>query len=234
MRRFYFQGQIKIDTVIKIENELFNHIVNVVKIKKDENFIIFNSESGNYFCVLKNIEKRFGEAKVLYKIPENEKNSSKISVYQCIPKGNILNEIIERNVELGVTEFTPIISERTIKRTKELKQRWFEIIKNSTEQCGRTDLMKINSPIMFNEIFNNDIQGKRLICYENSENLIDIANLKGFNDFHIILGPEGGFTLSEIERASEKGFESVSLGQNILKCLTANILVVGFISIFKS
>ena len=76
MRRFYFQGQVKIDTVIKIENELFNHIINVVKIKKGENFIIFNSESGNYFCVLKNIEKRFGEAKVLYKIPENEKNSS--------------------------------------------------------------------------------------------------------------------------------------------------------------
>ena len=45
MRRFYFQGQVKIDTVIKIENELFNHIINVVKIKKGENFIIFNSES---------------------------------------------------------------------------------------------------------------------------------------------------------------------------------------------
>ena len=94
--------------------------------------------------------------------------------------------------------------------------------------------MKIKMPIMFNEIFNNDMQGKKLICYENSENLIDIKNFKGFKDFHIILGPEGGFTLSEIEKASEKGFESVSLGQNILKCLTANILVVGFISLFKS
>ena len=47
--------------------------------------------------------------------------------------------------------------------------------------------MKINMPIMFNEIFNNDMQGKKLICYENSENLIDIKNFKGFKDFHIIL-----------------------------------------------
>ena len=234
MRRFYYPERIEIDTKIKIENELYNHIVNVVKIKKDENFIIFNSESGNFFCVLKNIENRFGELEVLYKLPEKEKNNFKISVYQCIPKGNILNEIIERNVELGVTSFTPIVSERTIKRTKELKKRWLEIIKHSTEQCGRTDLMKVNMPIMFNEIFNNHFQGKKLICYENSENIINIENFKGFNDFHIILGPEGGFTINEIEKANRNGFESISLGKNILKCLTANILAIGFLSLIKS
>ena len=72
MRRFYYPERIEIDTKIKIENELYNHIVNVVKIKKDENFIIFNSESGNFFCVLKNIENRFGELEVLYKFFYNK------------------------------------------------------------------------------------------------------------------------------------------------------------------
>ena len=94
--------------------------------------------------------------------------------------------------------------------------------------------MKVNMPIMFNEIFNNHFQGKKLICYENSENIINIENFKGFNDFHIILGPEGGFTINEIVKANENGFESISLGKNILKCLTANILAIGFLSLLKS
>ena len=84
-------------------------------------------------------------------------------------------------------------------------------------------------PIMFNEIFNNHFQGKKLICYENSENIINIESFKGFNDFHIILGPEGGFTINEIEKANGSGFESISLGKNILKCFFRNCVIIIFI-----
>ena len=236
MRRFYLKEKIELEKKFFIKNDLFNHVINVLKFKKNQNIVFFDITSNNFFCEILNVNKTNAEVIPLYKIPQKVQSKIEIKVYQCIPKGNILNDIIEKDVELGVTEFTPIISERTIKRTKEFKEKWNEIIKNSTQQCGRSRLMKINTPVYFKDLFKNEFDGEKIIFYENANELIklDFFNKKKKNSVHIILGPEGGFSLDEVNTANSNGFKSYSLGNNVLKCLTANILAVGFIYLLNS
>ena len=96
--------------------------------------------------------------------------------------------------------------------------------------------MKINTPVYFKDLFKNEFDGEKIIFYENANELIklDFFNKKKKNSVHIILGPEGGFSLDEVNTANSNGFKSYSLGNNVLKCLTANILAVGFIYLLNS
>ena len=94
-----------------------------------------------------------------YLRPKETINEPDINVYQSIPKGKTIENIIEKSVELGVKEFIPIISSRTIKKSLEVKERWLEIVKTATKQCGRNDIMKIHEPLQYSDIFKKIIRG---------------------------------------------------------------------------
>mgnify|MGYP001158079703 FL=1 len=234
MKRFFYNGILIENEIIELDKELYHHIIRVLKMKKNDNLYLFDIKENEYFCNIQKIYKENAEIKVMYKNKKKSDLKIKINVYQCLPKGNQIDDIIEKNVELNVVTFTPVISERTIKKSINIKSRWLEIIKNSSEQCGRNDLMQIREPIYFKDIFNENLIGKNIIFYENSKDLLTLNEIKSNNIFNLIIGPEGGFSENEIKIAEKNHFESFSLGNNILRCHTANILAVGIISLFSS
>ena len=234
MKRFLCKKKLVKDHVVELDSDFYHHAIRVLKIKTNESIVLFNENGKEFYCKIQKILKKSVLVEIQYELDSLSDKRSSIKVFQSIPKGNLIDDLIEKSVELGVTSFNPVISKRTIKKTKEKKERWNEIIKNATEQCGRTDLMQISEPIQFNEIFNQDHNGEKIIFYENSDVTISETNFTKSDKVSIIIGPEGGFTDEEIKLAKENEFKIFSLGKNILKCSTANILAIGIVSLFSS
>ncbi|MBT3475938.1 16S rRNA (uracil(1498)-N(3))-methyltransferase [bacterium] len=227
MNRFFIDKKIKKDEEIKVDGKNFHHCIVVLKHRADDNILIFDIEENEFFCKILEIKKTFMIVQVQYLRPMKNRNEPNITVYQSIPKGKSIEDIIEKSVELGVKEFIPVISGRTIKRSNEVKQRWLEIIKTATKQCGRTDIMKISEPVAYQDIFSLNNSALKIIFYENSVNRITKEFFKPAENVSIIIGPEGGFTKEEITLANNNGFIDLSLGSTILRSSTALILSIG-------
>ena len=234
MNRFYVDKKLKKDEELKIEVENFHHCITVLKHRSNDNIIIFDKDENEFFCKIIKVHKEHMVVETQYLRPKSSTQQLELKVYQSIPKGRAIEEIIEKSVELGVKEFTPVISSRTIKRSNEVKKRWFEIIKTSTKQCGRSDLMTISEPISYSDIFDKKNSELNIIFYENSQNRITKELFRPIKDVSIIIGPEGGFSRDEINLANKNGFVDLSLGNTILRSSTALILGIGITKLICS
>jgi len=189
--------------------------------------------------------------KIVTKTKKDTEPKIKINLYQSIPKLKKFDFIIEKSTELGVSKIIPVISERTqfvilspansgINSAKNLKKlnRWQKIALSASKQCGRTVVPEICSVTNFQDAVKSVCAGENpsksisLIPWEcEQKNTLKtvlqsnslISNLLSLNLF---IGPEGGFSNSEIELACKYGVIPVTLGKRVLRSETAPIVVI--------
>jgi len=216
-----------------ISGDNFKHIIKVLRFKINDELILFdeinNEHTGNIISINK---------KELYvEITETKKNlkesSIDINLFQSVPKGSKMDLIVQKTTELGVNSITPIRTERSIVQDSRKIDRWSKIVIESCKQCGRSQPARIKEFIDFRNIFetisDNDLN---LLFYENNGNkLKDFLSEEkdNYKTINIIIGPEGGFTLEEINYAINKGIKIVGLGPRILRVETASIAAVSAI-----
>ena len=229
--RLYFYDKIKSDLVAQLNKEQSHYIKNVMRLKVGDSFLIFNIQ-GEWQVVIKNFESKKVFIKVLDKL-RNEAVSKNLWLAFSPIRQNLLNFMIQKTTELGVENFIPIISERSI--TKELNtERMKKIFIESSEQSNRLNVPKIISPIKLkNFLLEFPKNGTLIFCDLNSSknDLNKILLRKKQGPMCVLIGPEGDFT--EKERKYILSFDqshSISLGQNILRTETAAIAAVSIVS----
>ncbi len=174
---------------------------------------------------------------------EKEDESIEIYLAQGIPKGEKMDFIVQKSTELGVRMIFPLITERTIPEMDEVSrmkkiERWRRISIEASKQCGRSDLPIIKDIRMLDSFLSKNITGSltgaknelRIILWEGEKKI----TLRDFlrsqtrpERVVLLIGPEGGLSLREVERACSEGFRTVSLGHNILRTETAAIIAIG-------
>ncbi len=140
---------------------------------------------------------------------------------------------LEKATEMGITEITPIICAHSERRQLKLK-RFQRIIQSAMKQSLRYHLPQLNEPVQFSQLLNNKFDGQQFIAHcekEEKRPLKDLAN-PGLST-HILIGPEGDFSTSEIQQALTAGFEPVSLGTHRLRTETAGIAACHTISLLN-
>ena len=150
-------------------------------------------------------------------------------MFQALPKGDKADLIVQKAVELGVQNIVFFNSDYVSEKKFNI-DRLHKINVEACKQCGRSRLSKIYGLYTFDQMLQK-LQGfdKVLVCYEN-EKINDIKNeLKYFNgdNLAIIIGSEGGFSEREIDKCQSNGAVSVTLGNRIMRCETASIVVCG-------
>ena len=233
MYRFFVEpSQIK-DNQICINGSDVNHIKNVLRMKLKEEILISSGEDKEYTCYIEEIGEEEILAHIMYVQEAGYELSSKIYLFQGLPKGDKMELIVQKAVELGVCEVIPVAMKRSVvkldqKKAQKKCARWQEIARSAAKQAGRGYIPKVHEVLSYREALAYSEQLDRvLLPYELAEGMKEtkkvITSILPGQSVGIYIGPEGGFEKEEVDRALEQGAEAITLGKRILRTETAGL-----------
>lgn len=226
-----FVNEEPIEGKFTVTGDDMHHLVRVVRIKKGETIRVSTTAGNNYLCSVSDILDKELIVDVTEQVNSTEL-SNKIYLFQAIPKGDKMETIIEKTVELGVYEIIPVQMKNCIvklddKKKKNKLSRYQTVALTAAKQSKRSIVPQIHDVLSFKEAIeyasNLDLL---LLPYESKNGMkdtYDILNgLQKGQSVGIFIGPEGGFDGSEIELVKDK-CKLISLGRRILRTETAAI-----------
>ena len=243
MPKFFVKSnQIEEDKII-ITGEDVNHIKNVLRLSSDDDIQICDIDTSiNYICKISSIDNDKIECNILNQIDSEAESNVHINVFQGLPKSDKMELIIQKSVELGINEITPVEMKRCVVKIEDKAkskkiERWQKISEVAAKQCGRDRVPKINNVTNIKNICNlvseYDIV---LLAYENEEeNTLKNELLKLKNETNeklrigIIIGPEGGLDKEEVEFLKANGAKPITLGKRILRTETVAFVLTSII-----
>ena len=223
-----------------IEGSDVNHIANVLRMKPGEELLISVKGDWDYLCKIVDIETDRVNLKVLESMEQRELPVN-ITLLQGIPKSDKLEMIIQKAVELGVSEIIPVKTKRVVVKIDEKKvdtkvNRWNAIAESAAKQSKRSIIPKVHEPMSIDNALEivKDF-GVKLIPYENADGIDKtrkiLDNMDKTKNIAVFIGPEGGFEEAEVERIKNSGFEVITLGKRILRTETAGLALLSNIMI---
>ena len=244
----FFVRQNQVDNgKIVINGQDVKHIRNVLRAKVGEELEICNSETGeNFLCSISEFNEDKIWCNIEQKIQEETESNVKVTIFQGLPKADKMEYIIQKSVELGVYDITPVDMKRCVVKLDEKNankkiERWQKISEVAAKQCGRNIIPQINNVINIKKLCeiveNYDIV---LVAYENEENNSlknELSQIKSTiinnqsQEFKIgiVIGPEGGLEKQDVENLKRSGAKIITLGKRILRTETVALNVLSII-----
>ncbi|XOV81416.1 MAG: 16S rRNA (uracil(1498)-N(3))-methyltransferase [Aestuariibacter sp.] len=231
--RIYHPELLHVDQMVTLSKDASNHVINVLRLKNEHPVVLFNGDGNEYSAELQIIGKRQAEALVLSKLSISVESSLEIHLGQGISKGDRMDFVIQKAVELGVTEITPLITERCVvklnqERWQKKSQQWQKIAISACEQCGRNFLPTIHSPMPLQEWMQQSTRQLRLTLNPKADKRLLQLNLPR-DGVRLLIGPEGGLSDSEVYQSEQNGFHDVSLGPRVLRTETAALATLAIL-----
>ncbi len=242
MPRFFVSPEAIADGEIIIAGDDARHIARSLRMAVGDGVTVCDGSGAEYHCTLARIRDEECVAEVREITPSRAEPPAKITLYMAYPKGDKLETVVQKSVELGATRIVPFESERCIKRPapeKAEKQtaRLSRIAEEAAKQCGRAILPTVERPITLATLLTLiPSHSLVLFCYEREEAHTirhALESLDGIPaDIAVIVGAEGGFSEREAEAIAAAGAACVTLGPRILRCETAPDYALSIISCF--
>ena len=232
---FVTEDQIGEETIV-IRGSDVNHIRNVLRMRQGELLFISGGEGTGYECEICHIGTDQVMARILSRSDRTGELPARLHLFQGLPKGDKMELVIQKAVELGVSEVVPVITRRTIvkldKKKEEAKTaRWNAVAESAAKQSGRGVIPVVRGVLSFKEAL--AYAGPfpvKIIAYERAEGMKtlreQLGRIRPGMDTGIFIGPEGGFEEEEISGAESAGAVPVSLGRRILRTETAGLMVL--------
>ena len=236
MPRFFVTKEAINEGVATISGNDAYHIGRSLRMAVGDEIYVSDGEGKEYLARLTRIRDDECLAEIIEEKDSTEP-SMNITLYMAYPKGDKLETVIQKAVELGATRIVPFESSRCIKRPKADKvarqgERLSKIAEEAAKQCGRCIVPEVSLPLSYSNMLEDAASAElKLICYEKESDLSIKAlfSEKKPDSIAVIVGCEGGFSPEEIEEATSAGCHSVTLGKRILRCETAPSAVLSMI-----
>ena len=216
---------------ITVTGQDAHHLIRVVRLKNGEKIRVSCADGSNYICQVKGPQGDDLVVSVLEEVPSTEL-PNKIYLFQALPKGDRIETIIEKCVELGVYEIIPVQMKNCIvklddKKKKTKLARYQAIAESAAKQSKRSIIPNIHEILDFKQAYEYALDlDVILLPYECKNGMKDtfdvLSNLKKGQSIGVFIGPEGGFDPSEIELVGDSA-KLISLGGRILRTDTAAI-----------
>lgn len=219
LHRFIHDCDLSKEEIEILNKSLINQVKNVFRLKSGEKIILSDGMGNEGETVINSITKDRLVVSILKRNRETHSDKN-VHLYLSILKKENFELAVQKSVEAGVSQITPIISERTVK-TGLNKNRLEKIISEASEQCGRSRMPLLNSPISFDDAFKIANSDEKIIFHLGYP---EYAPAKEAKSSSIFIGPEGGFSEKEILLAENSDFKIFSLGPLTLRAETAAII----------
>ena len=228
---FFAQKEFIYGDKIEIVGDDAFHIARSLRMAAGDRISVADGEGAVYECTLSEIRDERCVCDILEKNPAKTESPMETTLYMAYPKGDKLEVVIQKAVELGAYRIVPFESERCIKKPSADKldkklERLNRIAKEAAKQCGRARIPVVLAPMSFNDMVKSAAKSELpLFCYE-CESTRSLAQVleefsKPPRTVSVTVGCEGGFSEREAMAAISGGLISVGLGPRILRCETA-------------
>ena len=235
---FVTPDQVK-EEEIYIEGTDVNHIKNVLRMKAGERLEVSDGNNRKYLCEIVSLSPEEVRVHIVEELEKNTELPSEIYLFQGLPKGDKMDLIVQKAVELGASGIVPVSTKRSVvklddKKASKKRERWQSIAEGGAKQSGRTVIPKVEQVLSYKEAI---ACAKKLdvvlLPYELAEGMQEtrdiISGILPGQSVGIFIGPEGGFDTSEVAYAIEQGIKPITLGKRILRTETAGLAVLSIL-----
>jgi 16S rRNA (uracil1498-N3)-methyltransferase len=213
-----------------------HYLRTVLRLQQGDRFIAINTQGYWWLAELRSGQ---AHAQILKTINAQTELPVSITLMAALPKGNGFDEVVRQATELGVACIIPILSQRTLLNPSTQKlERWRRIVQEAAEQSERQIVPPVLDPITFAESLqeqsrtqpNQPLQRYLCVARQAAPHLLHCLQAAPRSAIWIATGPEGGWTAAEVEAAIAAGYQPVSLGQRILRAVTAPLAALALVA----
>ncbi len=235
MHRFFVSADNITGETAYIDKQEARHIKKVLRLKAGDEVILFDGSGQEYKALLMESEKNNLFARIIEIKMKEDSPEISLCLVQGIAKGDKMDNIIQKATEIGTAVIYPLSSERTIVRLQgdsavKKVNRWQQIAREACKQCRRNVIPLVKPVMEIDQIFQDIGDFPALMLYENEQDNSLRQVLHSIREtvlttgkIFLIVGPEGGFSEVEVEKARKQGVQTASLGPRILRTETAGI-----------
>lgn len=233
--RIYQPIQTTPGETIKLDGDAVRHLIQVLRLRQGDRFCLFNGRGKAWQATLDSIDKRQVSACIQEEVSQDTESPLATQLGLGISKGERMDYAIQKAVELGVNEITPLFTRYSMvkldeKRKDKRQQHWQGIIISACEQCGRNQLPVLHEPVDVQTWLDNiDTEQKLLLDPLAKQHLKDITQKPGSTS--LLIGPEGGLSDEELDTARQSGFTGIQLGPRVLRTETAVVAALTAIQV---
>ncbi|WDV44549.1 16S rRNA (uracil(1498)-N(3))-methyltransferase [Clostridiaceae bacterium M8S5] len=237
MNRFFIEDSF-VDNRVTIKGDDVKHIKNVLRLSIGDQISLCDGNDNEYIAEIKAINNKDVMCEMLSKCDIKRESNIKITLYQALTKGQKMDLIIQKAVELGVNEICPVQTKRCVSVIKDISKenkkvnRWNKIAYEAAKQSKRGIIPSVKNILTFKELLEDMEKLDEIIVPYECEQKNSIKNLLKTVDaksIGIVIGPEGGFEEEEINMLREKQASIVTLGNRILRTETAGLATIAVI-----
>ena len=227
--RIYQPGDITPTQQLALCEDAAHHVGKVLRMQSGDLLQLFNGDGQNYAAEITEVGKKQLWVRVLSVSDNPVESNLYIHLGQGISRGDRMDFAIQKAVELGVSAITPLFTERCgVKldgeRLEKKREQWQKMVIAACEQSGRSVVPPVYPPISLDKWL-----AQADDCLKLTLDPWTDATIKGLtptNRLRLVIGPEGGFTDTEVQNTNQAGFQAVRLGPRVLRTETAALTAI--------
>jgi len=229
--RIYQSKRFNTEDMFSLDTSASHHLTRVLRLKEGSPLVIFNGQGGEFSAVIQTISKQTTTVLVGQYSDRTVESPLSIHLGQAISRGDKMDYVLQKSVELGVSSITPLITMRSeVKldqdRLEKRLQHWEGIIIHACEQSGRTQIPVLHPPQKLKD-WKPDSELKLILNPHNGKSLKELPDF--ISSVTLLIGSEGGLDDQEIQESEKKGFLPLKLGPRVLRTETASLAVISAI-----
>jgi len=243
MHRFYLAPERCAAKALRLEGKEAHHGLHVLRLKQDETVTVLDGAGNEFLCTVSQAS-RDNVSLVVKEKKFTPPLSARITLLQSIPKGKIMESIIQKAVELGVNRILPLVTDRVISQfdeegAEQKREKWQHVAIEAIKQCGAAWLPQIAAPVSLSHYLRHpESFDLSLVGSLQPERHHPRQYLEAFQQGQrlppqtvgIWIGPEGDFTLEELHAIEAAGAKPITLGRLVLRVETAALYCLSFLN----
>jgi 16S rRNA (uracil1498-N3)-methyltransferase len=240
--RLYTPALLATENIIELDEDNGHYVRTVLRLKKDAAIILFNGHGGDYLCTVAEVSRKTVLIAIEQWTDRSVESPLQISLGLGISRGDRMDLVVQKAVELGVNKITPLMTERCVVQFKGEKRpqrllHWQKIVQHAAEQSGRTTLPSLLEVDSLQNWVSLQ-QGLKVFLDPYAETSLTELTPEPMKTcpersrrVTLLTGPEGGFSSSERDLATAAGFIPVRLGARILRTETASLAALAAVQL---
>jgi len=227
--RFHFDGPLSAGAEVELPSRAAHH-VGVLRLRAEDPIALFNGSGGEYECALVRVTREGVRARVIAWRDRERESALRITLAQGLASGERMDLVLQKATELGVCAIQPVAAERSVVRLSDERAdrrlaHWRNLVVAACEQCGRNRLPEVRPVATLGE-FLAGVEDGPLRLLLSPAGTLRLRDLSPAAQVTLLIGPEGGLSEAEENRAMQAGFAAARLGPRVLRTETAPIAAI--------